>query len=428
LKKPLPTNSVLDGITSFYLESKDFNGIPVGTLCKQHKMSCDELRQPLNQLLEDNLICVVFGDIHPNPHIKAFPDEPKQEQSAKLLTDALNSACIYPSQKQLDEVVDRQQFTGQPFTLCLALGEAKLSFKSFDLSVLEHYREDPRYYYDNNDIDGFISVSDKYIDSHELTEKDKIVLQTFGFSYDDDLNRAVAVFLKYLADLSPEHQQIWHAKMLHGEYTLHPDYYRSCILGEFHERISIFDAFIEELGIIKEMCKLIGKPNLFREDFRKRQKPRNFSFLIRPTLAEYNEFILLLDKLMSDNINKDFFRGQIKLETEQTRSDGKIQVSQKGTITLLSEWLNKYYRPRDQSPIVEMLNTFRKIRKQRQHPAHSVEENIFDNRYIHEQRQMILEAYGSIRTLRLILANHPKVKTANLEIHPDVYEGKIWTK
>ena len=73
-----------------------------------------------------------------------------------------------------------------------------------------------------------------------MTESDQVFLQTFGFCYDANLNRAVAVFVHYLSDLTPEHQQIWKAKELTGEYTLHPDYYRNSILGQWDEKISIF--------------------------------------------------------------------------------------------------------------------------------------------------------------------------------------------
>jgi len=38
----------------------------------------------------------------------------------------------------------------------LALGEAQLSYRSFDLSVLEFYRNDPRHRYENDDINGRI--------------------------------------------------------------------------------------------------------------------------------------------------------------------------------------------------------------------------------------------------------------------------------
>jgi len=89
-----------------------------------------------------------------------------------------------------------------------------------------------------------------------MVESDQVVLQTFGFSYNSDLNRAVAVFLTYLSDLRPQHQQIWNAKILNGDYKLHPDYCK-IMRGNWDLGVSIFDAFVEELHHINEMCKLI---------------------------------------------------------------------------------------------------------------------------------------------------------------------------
>ncbi|MBL2669435.1 AAA family ATPase, partial [Klebsiella pneumoniae] len=75
----------------------------------------------------------------------------------------------------------------------------------------------------------------------------------------------------------------------------------------------------------------IGKPELFRKDYSD-DMPKEFGFLLRPTLSEFNNFMLLLDKMMSDNINKKFFEGDVELEIEKEREDGKIVVRPKGTI------------------------------------------------------------------------------------------------
>src|SRR5205823_3781692 len=119
----------------------------------------------------------------------------------------------------------------------------QLSFRSFDLSVLEFYRNDPRYEYENRDLDGSISVRNEFYKSPEMHQRDQVVLQTFGFSYDNKLNRAVAVFLRYLADLSSEHQQIWRAKELSEKYRLHPDYFTQTIIGDFTSHIPVSTAF-----------------------------------------------------------------------------------------------------------------------------------------------------------------------------------------
>ncbi len=117
------------------------------------------------------------------------------------------------------------RFADRPYTKELALGEGQLAFRAFDLSILEIYRNDSRYYYVSNDVDGLISVTDEQDRSNEMRESDKALLQTFGFCYDENFSRAVAVFLRYLADLSPEHQQIWKSRELLGGYRIHPDYY-----------------------------------------------------------------------------------------------------------------------------------------------------------------------------------------------------------
>lgn len=105
---------------------------------------------------------------------------------------------------------------------------------------MEFYRNDPGYTYENRDIDGYIAISDEFYGSAEMPEKDKILLHSFGFSFDKNGNRAVAVFLRYLANLSSEHQQIWKAKELSGPHHLHPDYFKSSVVGDWGRGASNF--------------------------------------------------------------------------------------------------------------------------------------------------------------------------------------------
>jgi len=282
----------------------------------------------------------------------------------------------------------------------------------------------PRYVYSIDDIQGWISVSDEYYQSTGLKSSDNIVLQSFGFCYEKStMNRGVAVFYRYLADLTPEHQQIWNSRILAGEYFLHPDYARSSG-GDFYEKESIFVAFGEELRTINEFSKLMGRPTLFHESYRE-NRPKEFGFLIRPTLKEFNSFVHLLDKMLSENINKDFFQHDIPYERETKRADGKIIVQEIRTIALLKEWLNAKFWTPDPKPIDEMIETFLKIRRMRMAPAHKVDEDRFEPRYLDEQRKLMIEAYSAIRTLRLVFANHPKTKTY---VVPEwLFKGEIWT-
>ncbi|MBV9310171.1 MAG: hypothetical protein JOZ73_05035 [Solirubrobacterales bacterium] len=68
-----------------------------------------------------------------------------------------------------------------------------------------------------------------------MSESDQVLLESFGYGYDESLHRAVCVFLRYLARLTPEHQQIWTASELGEGYKLHPAYYTAAIRGDFYE-------------------------------------------------------------------------------------------------------------------------------------------------------------------------------------------------
>jgi hypothetical protein len=251
-------------------------------------------------------------------------------------------------------------------------------------------------------------------------------MQTFGFSYDSELNRAVAVFLRYLTGLSPQHQQIWNSKRLDGDFKLHPDYFRASILGEWGEGVSIFEAFIEEQHQINILCSLMGRPPLFRVEFTEGNRPREFGFLLRPTLREFNAFALLLDKMVSDNIHQDFFRDDISLEYEEARPDGKIVVGRKGTIQALDEWLSLRYRIADRTPIDKMIAAFKEIRKLRQQPAHAIKDDEFDQQYLKQQRELMIKAHEAVRTLRIVFSQHPSAQGHKIPEYLDT--AKIWDR
>lgn len=412
---------LLNQISSYYLKSRDFNGLPTTTLDQPVFKNIPYIEE----LVNDGLVSINFGDRHPNPHILAFEPESIDIQLEKLLKLGIEGSCLYPTRKYLANVVSKSKYSGRPFDLMMALGEPQLSFKSFDLSVLEFYRNDPRYDFDCDDIHGSLSIKSSFSRNGKVYKRDDVFLQTFGFAYNKSFtNRAVAVYVRYLADLSPEHQQFWFNKMLKGKYLLHPSYHAST-MGSWDFNESIFNAFIEELHHINAMAILMGKPKLFKEEYSRETKPKGFSFLIRPTLKEFNEFTLLLDKLMSDNLNKDFFRGDLTLVFEEIMKDNRVKVVDKGTIVLLEEWLKRVTFP-NPDPKDEMFKTFKLVRKLRQSPAHAIDEDVFNQKYFREQRKLVIKAYKAIRTLRMIFTNHPRVKGYD-KVPEWLFKGEIST-
>ena len=404
-------------VVYYYLGSDRFNGSSI-------KRSWD--RSVIRSHIEAGNIEVVGSGIFPNPHIKPFSGVPIDRQISEYDENA-DGCCLYPGKSLLEKVVKEGDFEGRPYTMRLALGAGQLDGVFFDLSVLEQYRNDPRYYYWADDINGQICIQDEHYESDEVDERDKVLLETFGFGFNDSYERCVVSLLWYVSNLSKEHQQIWAAKeLLGGDFKMHPDYYRNHIVGDWGERLPICEAFIMELSVINEMANKIKSINLFRKDY-SGSRPKEFAFLIRPTLSAFNSFVLLLDQMMSDNINKKFFEGEIADEYDYEREDGKIEVRRKGTIAILEEWIDQYFRPADDGPINDMKAAFRKVRKLRQKPAHSVQEDVFDQKYLKDQRKLMLDAYGAVRTLRQILASHPRVKADPPDINEQLWRGEIWS-
>jgi hypothetical protein len=175
------------------------------------------------------------------------------------------------------------------------------------------------------------------------------------------------------------------------------------------------------------MCELIGWQPLFRNDTI--AKPSELSFLLRPTGAEIESFVMVLDKLLSDSLNYDFFPPAISRFDEIDRGDNKVELVRRGSITLLKVWLERSFRfKEDRKPLDDMIATFRDIRKRRSKPAHAVDDNRYDPALFEEQRELLIKAYDAVRTLRLILANHPKALPVLESMDPRVRVGDIWLR
>ena len=166
------------------------------------------------------------------------------------------------------------------------------------------------------------------------------------------------------------------------------------------------------------MClRSFGKP-LFKKDTFTEQELASFNFINRPTKKGFYDFIHLLDKLLSENINKSFFDATL-LEDLKTQNSGKDI----GTLLILENWIKQKIRFIDETPKNEMFKVFRYIRKERQKPSHAIDSNEWNKKYWNLQRKLITDAYTAIRTLRLMLANHPEAKA--VEVPEWLYKGDI---
>lgn len=209
-----------------------------------------------------------------------------------------------------------------------------------------------------------------------------------------------------------------------GDYRLHPDLYKAAILGDWGLKASLREAMVEELKTINAMCSAIGWPKLFRSGFE--EPPKELAFLIRPTAEEFSAFVQTLDKLLSDNINYNFFPPYVARESESIRDDGKVEVKTRGTIQMLEDWTQKNFKTRDSEPLNQCFATLREVRKLRSRPAHSVVPEEYNEALYEEQRQLFVRAYEAVRTIRLALQIHPLAAPVRDRMNPQVRDGEIW--
>ena len=400
---------VLKRIVDFFARSSDFNGILALNLGAEFLTSWSEMREILSQLVQENRISLAFASYSINPHNKRLSDLSVDKQVAKLFEEEPYTMCAYPTSDEICDIVDLSVYDTQPFTRRLALVEPQLSPVFFELEVLDKYHRDPRYYFEFSDFAGSIGITTEHYDSQNVAERDKIMLQTFGIGYNSTRNRVVVVFLRYLANLSPEHQQIWSAHIVHDECSMNSDYEGAMIYGYWPKHHSAYRAFLTEQAEINKLAHLIGKPSLFRETFEER-RPKEFIPMLRPTRKHFDEFIQLLDKMLSENINRNFFKGDIPLK-RQVERDGVVEIQRPGTLRLLEEWLSTKYRTADDEDVAgEVVTPLKQIRKLRQKPAHKLQEDEYDLTYPRRQDEILGEACRTLSKLRYILWSHPRAR------------------
>ena len=334
-------------------------------------------------------------------------DLPLDQQLEKLSAEEVANIYAYPTENAIRTTFDIATYTNRPFTQRLALAEHQLQVVFFDLNVLEFYYNDPRYVFDFRDYHGKIHL---HAENSDSLPRDSIALRSFGIGYNNKKERVVAAFLRYLNELTPEHQQIWNAHIITDHCSINSDYKR-IIQGLYPQYCSVYRAFLQEQVEINELCRLIGKPPLFRATFIEK-RPTGFHAMLRPTLTNFEQFIHTLDKMLSDNINRDFFKGDIPLEDENVRKDNRIVAIPVGTLLLLERWIHKMYRRGDGvDASAELLALLKEVRKLRQKPAHQLQANEFNYKYPKDQDELLQKVCLSLTQLRLMFQSHPQAKS-----------------
>jgi hypothetical protein len=191
--------------------------------------------------------------------------------------------------------------------------------------------------------------------------------------------------------------------------------------GEWTDGGSIYDALLEEIFHINKMCQLIGLPELFRRDYSSesatnfedgfpQDEPKGFGLLMRPTKHAFLNFAQVLDKIISENINTQFFVAQGILLEEQATRNGRTAFNPKGTLRLLEEWLTKRIRIHAESGPAIIIAPLKEVRKLRQSPAHTFVDDEFALDYQKKKEKLIADVYQSISNIRRFFQTHPDAR------------------
>jgi len=404
---------ILKIITDYYLNSGDFNGLPLYYFDKNYTdLIC--------QLIDEGKVEVLSSAFVINPHIKAFRLNIDKEEQKKEVINNGDSVVLYPTEKYLKELNLNSE---KPFTKMLLEGQGQLKIVFFKIEILETYFQDPRYKVFWYDYRGSIVVSDEFYDENLESE----YIKDFGLGYHKEKlyeERVVGVFLGDLAELSLNAQLKWKANYLENQqdYFINDGFYKNLILGEWVDEVSIYDAILDEMIIINKMCENMGIPHLFRKTYEPHtfEKPEDYRIMFLPTLKNYYSFVLVLEKIIIHNINYKTFITTAKYIKPVERKDGKGNL--KHSLNMMSEWLKQNISTNEDIDKL-IINPLKSIRKIRQVPAHEIYSNQYDKSLYKKQNEIILETYKAIRSIRLFFANYPG--NQDIEIPEYLITGRL---
>jgi hypothetical protein len=140
--------------------------------------------------------------------------------------------------------------------------------------------------------------------------------------------------------------------------------------------------------------------------------PIGLTSFLRPTADNLHRFVMALDKLLSDSIDIKFFSGKVATEREVVRADGRLEVQQKGSLTLLEEFLRAEIEWSDVNAFRDVvIKPLRKVRKLRQEPAHTFTADHFSTNYYRDRKDLLRAVFNSLSNIRATFAKYPSARS-----------------
>lgn len=421
-KRSKPTLSpnaevLLQQVRMRFLDSREFNGLHL------HGAMVDEARSPGIELVRAGMVQVVTGADYMNIHIRPWPSrrsQEDQEQDLESLTADDYGVCLYPTVEGMKGVRLPTRLTGRPYARAMARGKGTLELAYFEFAVLEQYRNDGRFRFDFGDAGASMGLTDEAFDGDDVFERDHVGLSHIGFAYDlsgydskdsdSPIERRVAVFYCDLITLTPEHQRRWETYQVPDDgLEPHPIWWGSQ-MGRWPDSVGPFAHLFIELQNLNQLTQLAFGEYMFRIE----ERPADFGWLLRPSQREWDEFVLQLDKLLSENLSSQFL-DRVGAPTTDDRGQ-RIGSLNRFHGFMLDHGVSA-------ADAKKVLAPLRSVRQARQKPAHALRSNLNDHSFIHKQINLMQETIGALTGIRGWLSTHPacsewKNGYADLGIYP----------
>ena len=359
-----------DILANYWLVENRYCGLPESQMLKRlNQLTCNPL--PVAELHSRLLTLQAKGDI--------------------AIGGPEADPVIFPRRTLLEPRDPVKESKVGVYAKLLRLGGFQIEMRYFSRQVLDRYYQDPRYEFKEFAVSGRISTPS---DVPTMSLKD-IVHIRYGHAYHPNGTPAVVATLSDLGELPRGHQQHWASYEIDEECHPDSDFIRQNFDAQPVERLSPHHAILRELREINRICELAGEPDLFRETHESR-KLSKLMLITKPTADEFGSFVSELDKLLSQNINKRFFKSKVDLVDSKGRD--------KGTLTLLDQFLQSYGLT--SSDTGDTCESLRRVRHRRQVPAHEISEDEFDTGYWAQQNELITDVLGAVCLLREALEKH----------------------
>lgn len=398
-------HALMQRVRKRFLDSREFNGLHI------HGGDVEVSRGPGLELLRAGFLQVVTEADYMNIHIRPWPSRrtlDDQVQDLESLTPDGYGVCLYPTPAGMKGIRLPARMAGRPFARAMARGKGTLELAYFEFAVLEQYRNDSRFRFGFGDAGASMWLTDEASDDAEVFERDHVGLSHIGFAYDlsgydaqdpeSPIARRVAVFYCDLITLTPEHQRRWETyRVPDDNLQPHPIWWQSQ-MGHWVEEVGPFSHLFME---IENLCQLstmaFGEPL-----FRVTERPADLGWLLRPSQREWDDFVLQLDKVLSDNLRHHFFdtAGVPAIDKGGQRI---------GSLNRLQHFMLAHGVTTSEATTV--LAPLRKIRKARQKPAHEVRTDMTDRTFIHQQISLLQDVIGALTGIRGWLATHPNCRS-----------------